>query len=63
MLLAFLSSSNSVFGGKPANSVTNEAISTARRALTELGGRPIVLQRGLQGELAHEDMCQEEWSC
>lgn len=51
MLLAFLSGSNAVFGGNPAgtSSLTTEAINTARRALTELGGRPVVIQRGVQG--------------
>lgn len=51
MLLAFLSGSSAVFGGNQAgtSSLTTEAINTARRALTELGGRPVVIQRGVQG--------------
>lgn len=58
MLLAFLAGSNAVFGGNPAgtSSFTTEAINTARRALTELGGRPVVIQRGVQGmSRVHKD--------
>lgn len=53
MLLAVLAGSNAVYGGDSAGRsiATTEALNTARRALTELGGRPMVVQRGMQGEL------------
>lgn len=52
MLLALLSGSSAVLAGNPAgtSSLTSEAVNTARRALTELGGRPVAIQRGVQGE-------------
>ena len=53
MLLAVLSASSAVFAanspGAASTVVTSEVKDTARKAFFEIGGRPTLIQRGLQG--------------
>ena len=55
MLLAILSVSSAVFAadsqGTPSTGTSNEVRNTARKAFFETGGRPTLIQRGLQGKI------------